>query len=187
MKKNKTILIFIFSILVAILVVCSLVFFLKVIKNKNQHVSVVFATLEEKIKEKEEAMMFEEKMTEIKSIQNSINSHFVNPNKIDVFVDYLEGIGLDIGSDMSVESIEIPPKTKNIISFKLSIIGTFQEVMRTIVLLENIPYQVNVGRIYLNKEIEPGINEEAKGSNLKKVSGVSTWQADVYFNILSVE
>ena len=182
MKKNYTTPIFIFSILASILAICLFIFFLKVIKNKNEHASVVLTTLEEKIKEKENAIMFSKKVAEIKSLQDSINSHLVNPNKMDSFVGYLEEIGPSLGSEVVVNSIEIPPKTQNIISFQLSVVGTFQKVMETITFLENIPYQISITQVYLNKDIKQLTPDEIKQG---KVINTLTWQANVSFNILS--
>ena len=182
MKKNYTTPIFIFSILTSILVICLFIFFLKVIKNKNEHASVVLTTLEEKMKEKENAIMFSKKVAEIKLLQDSINSHLVNPNKMDSFVGYLEEIGPSLGSEVVVNSIEIPPKTQNIISFQLSVVGTFQKVMETITFLENIPYQISITQVYLNKDIKQLTPDEIKQG---KVINTLTWQANVSFNILS--
>ena len=187
MKKNYTTLIFIFSILATILVICLFIFLLKVIKNKNQHASVVLTTLEEKMKEKENAIIFAEKITEIKSLQDSINNHFVDSDKIDSFVGYLEEIGLNLGSEVLVNSIEIPPKTKNIILFNLSIMGTFQEVMKTITFLENIPYQINITQVYLNKDIIQSTKVDVKDVKQEKILETPTWQADISFNILSLD
>lgn len=187
MKKNSTIPILIFSILATILVICLFIFFLKVIKNKNQHTSVVLLTLEEKIKEKEDAIIFARKIAEIKSLQDSINNHFIDSNKIDTFVGYLEEIGFNLGSEVLVNNIEIPPKTKNIISFNLSIIGTFQEVMKTITFLENIPYQISITQVYLNKDIIQSAKVDVKDVKKEKVLEIPTWQADVSFNILSLD
>jgi len=183
MKKNNTILILIFSIIATILAVCLFIFFWKVIENKNEHISVVLNTLEEKMKEKEDAMTFAQKITEIKLLQDSIDSHFLDSNKIDRFVDYLEEIGLELGSDVSVESIEILSESENIISVQLSTVGTFQEVMETIAYLENIPYQVDITQIYLNRNMKQE-NIQTTGKN--KVPSVQTWQANVSFNILSL-
>lgn len=187
MKRKKTILIFIFSIIATILAVCLFIFLLKVIKNKNEHTSVVFTTLEEKVIEKENALMFTKKITEIKSLQDSINSYFVDPNKVDTFVGYLEKIGGNVGGEVTVLSIEVPPKTKNIISFELSIKGTFEEVMKTITLLENIPYQIDITQAYLNKDIIQGTQGDVKTVPQEKTSGTPAWQADISFNILSLD
>lgn len=183
MKKNKITLILIFSIIATTLSVGLFVFFFKIIENKNQHISVVLTTLGEKEKEKEDAIIFSEKVVEIETLNNSINSHFVYSNKIDTFVNYLEEIGSGIGSGVSVKSIEKSVKIKNTIIFKLSIIGTFQEVMKTIILLENIPYQVNISQVYLNKN---SIKATGNDDVSDKTNGVTNWQADISFNILSL-
>jgi len=182
MKKSHTIIIFILSILVTILVAGLLVFFLKIIENKNQHIFVVTETIGDKLKEKENVTMFTEKLSEIQLLENNIDSRFVDSNKIDTFVSYLEEIDLDIGSDISVKNIEISPKTKEVISFKILITGTFEQVMRTVVLLENIPYEVDIISIYLNKDLTETTNKEGEKT---KILGVPTWQADISFNILS--
>lgn len=186
MKKNYTTLIFIFSILISILAICLFIFFLKVIRNKNEHASVVLTTLEEKMKEKENAIMFSKKVAETKSLQDSINSHFVDPNKMDIFVSYLEEIGSSLGSLVVVNSIEIPPKTQNIISFQLSISGTFQKVMETVTFLENIPYQISITQVYLNKDIIQTTQGDVKTITPVKITSLPTWQADVSFNVISL-
>lgn len=171
MKKNRTILIFIISIITTVLAICVFIFFLKVIKNKNQHTSVVLSTLSDKLKEKENATMFATKIQEIKSLQNSINERFVKTDKIDTFVEYLEEIGKSFGTEVSVEKIEVPPTKKNLIAIQISIIGTFSNVIKTMSFIENIPYQVNVTELYLNQNTDKEIQ---------------TWQADMSFNVVSL-
>lgn len=182
-KKSHTTFFLIFSILALMVVVLLFIFFLKIIKNKNEHISVAVTTLEGKMKDKENAIINASKVTEIKSIQNTINNYFVDPNKIDTFVDYLEKVGSNLGSIVLVSSIEIPPNTKNLISFKISITGTFNDVMRTITLIENIPYQINITRVYFNKKASAPIVNKIANKNIKP----QTWQADVSFNILSLD
>jgi len=180
MKKTHTIFTLVFSILATVAVICILVFLLKVIQNKNEHASAVLVTLAEKTKEKENAVSFAEQVTEIKELQDSIISHFVNPNKIDTFVSYLEEIGPKIGSEVTVENIEMPKVANNTIIFDLTVEGTFREVMQTINFLENIPYRVNITQVYLNKNSK----EVVGGKN--KTSTISNWRADVSFSIVSL-
>jgi len=166
MKKNHTTLIFIISILTIILFVALLGFFLKVIKNKNQHTAVIWVTLQDKISEKENVLKFNEKIVETEEIQKKINSLFVDPDKIDEFVNYLEKVGEDTNSEVSVIDVK---DNKKILSFILSIRGNFDNVVKSITLLENIPYQTDIVSFTLNEEVEQG-----------------TVQADVVFNILSL-
>ena len=171
MKKNYSILIL--SIIVTLASILLLIFFLKVIENKNKHASAVLITLEEKFKEKEDSIILADKISEIKALQDFVSNYFIDKDKIDTFVDYLEKIGPIFNSEISVLSIEVLEKDKNIISVKLSIVGTFSSVIRTIAYVENIPYQINIEQVYLNKD--------RKGS----IKNTSIWQADVSFNILT--
>jgi hypothetical protein len=182
MKKSQTTSILIFSVITTVLVVGLFVFCLRVIKNKNQHTSAVLLTLQEKIKEKENATMFAEKVSEIQNTKELIGNYFVDSNRIDAFVGYLEDFSVVTGANVTVKGIEILKDDKKNISFKLEIVGTFQDVMESITLLENIPYQVDILQVYLNKNIE----QVQDTSNVKvKSLKIPTWQADIAFNILS--
>lgn len=174
MKKNRTNIIFIISILITLITIFLFIFFLRIIKNKNQHISAASVILAEKILEKEKSTLISEKMAEIKSTKDSINSYFVDPDKIDIFVSYLEKLGVELGSSISVNGVNVPVKTKNIISFEIAVTGTFKSIINTIALLENIPYQIDITQVYLNKR---AINNRTK---------TSSWQADISFNILSL-
>lgn len=185
MKRKNTISILILSIITTILTIVLFIYFIRVIKNKNEHISAVQTTLEEKEKAKANIIIFADKITEIKSFQDSIDNYFVDPNKIDTFVSYLEEIGPNNGSEVVVKSIEIPTKTKNLISIRLLINGNFQQVMETINLLENIPYQINITQIYLNKDIEQQTTTESVNPIINTPK-IPTWQADIAFNILSL-
>lgn len=189
MKKYHTTYLLIFSAIVTILAVGLFVFFYKIIENKNLHASTVLTTLQGKMKEKEDAILFAEKVAEIKSLQNSVNGYFVDSNKIDTFVNYLEDIGPNFGTEVTVKNIEIPPKTKNTIIFDVAVSGTFKGVMKTITFLENILYKVNITQIYLNKDVVEQSQQTmgTDGAIIKeKVPSTQTWQADVSFNILSL-
>ena len=170
MKKNNTTLIFITSMLVLILVIFLFFYFLRVIKNKNQHTAVVLTTLQEKISEKENALTFNEKVTEIESLQKKINNLFVNPNKIDEFVNYLEEIGRTTNSEVSVKDVK---ENKDVLTFTLSMKGGFNDVIKSITLLENIPYQTDITSVVLNEEVEENL--------------IKTVQVDVVFSILSLK
>jgi len=183
MKKNFTIPLFIFSIIATVLAVLLFIFFLKVIKNKNEHTGAVLATLSEKMKEKENTIIFAEKVAETKKIQDSVNSYFIDPNKVDIFVDYLEGIGSNFNSTVSVTNIEVPPKSKNTISVRLSVNGKFEDVMKTVSYLENIPYQIEVTELSVNKNVGA---QTQSGSTPPVAQDNLGWEADVYFNILSL-
>ena len=104
---------------------------------------------------------------------------FIKEDEVDIFVDYLEKLGIPTNSEVLVKGIEIPEKEDNIIIFKLSISGDFNQVIKTVNLLENIPYQINITQFYLNKDITINVSEENKKEE------IIGWQADITFNIVS--
>lgn len=181
MKKNHVILSFIFSFTIVIVVMGSFLLILNVIKNKNQHTSAIFYALQQKMTDKEKIDNSKEKIQEMKLLQDKIDQYFVDPNQIDKFVGYLEDIGATIGSEVSVKGIDISKKENNLVSFKLSTRGTFQEIMKTITFLENIPYQIKITQVYLNKDLNKDIPIEKT-----KIPTDFTWQADISFDILKL-
>ena len=62
MKKNKINLILITSVIFLILFIGVFIYFLNVIRNKNKHTSVVIATLNKKIKDKENINILQKKI-----------------------------------------------------------------------------------------------------------------------------
>jgi len=189
MKRKNTILILILSTIVSIVVICIFIFIIKVIENKNTHILVTLATYQSKLKEKENIITFNKQVNEIKSLQDSINSYFVDPNTIDTFVNSLEEISSVTGASVSVKSIETSQVNKNTISFSLLIDGTFDQVAKTITFLENIPYQINITKVYLNKNIRETVDTAqpiGKTNVVVQTPTKPTWQADISFNILSL-
>lgn len=180
MKNKNTIIKLIIAIFFSVTLTFVFIFFIKIIKNKNRHASVSMITLEDKIAQKEKSIIFSEKIIETKNLQNSINNYFVNTDKIDTFVDFLEELGLKNDSKVLVKGIEVLKNNNNLVSFKISINGTFQQVAKTLIVLENIPYQINITQVYLNKDKQEDFSLKTKNKNNL------LWQADVSFNILSL-
>jgi cbb3-type cytochrome oxidase subunit 3 len=179
MKTKHTTLRFIWSIFFTIVLIAIFIFVLRVIKNKNHYTSAATIVLEEGIRKKENALVFFERINEVKIIEDLIDSHFVEEGQVDIFVDYLEKLGTATGSEVVVRGIDIPEKQDNVIIFKLSISGDFDQVIKTVSLLENIPYQINITQFNLNKDITISSSE---GGGEQEIIG---WQSDVTFNIVS--
>lgn len=182
MHKPRTTLVFYMSILTMLLAVGSFVFFFKVIKNKNHHTSAVLTTLQSKINKKENIETLEKKIVEVEATRKVINGYFVDSNHIDSFINYLENLGTNTKTELVVKSVEISSSEANTVLGQVSIKGGFADVMRTTTLLENIPYQIHITSLYLNKDIQT-VTTEVKGKTVVTTSSV--WQADIAFRILS--
>lgn len=168
------------------------IYLLNVIKNKNKHISAVSVTLGKKMAEKENLSSLEKKMDELIDTQKKISSYFVDTSNIDQFVEYLENIGTNNGTEVSVNSVDFIKNNKTKILVKISIKGGFSETIKTIAVLENSPYNIIVNSLYLNKEIiasdVPVVAATDTKNTNKEVKKVikSSWQADISFNVLNL-
>jgi hypothetical protein len=180
MKNKKSTLILIVSIIITLLIMGMFVYMLRVIRNKNYFTSAVMIVLKEGMEKKENILAFSERINEVKQIQEKISGYFIKEDRIDTFVDYLEKLGLGIGSEVIVKSIDVPDKEKNIVFFNISVSGEFNQVLKTIYLLENIPYQINITKSYLNKNIYMKLSDEGKDKE------VTEWEATITFKVASL-
>ncbi len=183
MKKDKTNLIFIVSVLISLMLLSFLISFFKVIQNKNRYTSNVLATLSNKIVSRDNDEILTEKFSELKSINNKISNYFIEPEKINLFINYLEELGTNNNTKLVVKNAEIPSNKKDTILVKVSISGTFNNVIKVIYLLENSPFYINLTQAFVNEDIQPTTPDNSK-TNIKK--SIPTWQADVSFSVLSL-
>lgn len=182
MSKNRTNLIFFISTIVMVASVATFIFFFKVVENKNKHTSATLVTLANKIVKKENSQMLKDTIDQVYLTKESVGKHFVDSNEIDSFIDYLEGLGKDSGTEVNVQDFKISEENKNILSVRLLSRGSFSNVIRFLTLIENTQYQVSISKTTLEKQSEV-LNIDPK-TNQPIPSGSSVWQADISFSIL---
>jgi len=182
MFKNKTFIIFIFSLITTIASIVICIFFVIVIKNKNYHTSAVLTTLENKILKKQNISTVIKKISETEETRKSIESYFVNTSEIDSFVGYLENIGTLTNTDLKVGSVVPSTVTKNTLNISVSSEGDFPNVFRTLKLLENSPYNIQIQQVFLNQRLQTS-TEEVKG--VIKTKETSLWHIDISFSVLT--
>lgn len=177
MQKIRTFFTFGVSLATALLCVGAVVFFLHVIKNKNEHSSNALSVLQQKIAQKDDSTVIKKKVTEVVSLHDSIASHVVSVAAINTFVDYLEAFGTSTNTTASVRDIKLNPKDKNSILGTLTITGAFPDVEKAIGLLENDRYQMHITSLSLVKDTPT----QSQGTT----NQLPTWHADISFNVLS--
>ncbi len=175
---KKTTITFSISIITAFIALGAFFFFINIIKNKNEHSSAVLTILDSKLAKKENADLLQKKVSELDTTRKTIDSYFIDPANIDSFVSSLEDLGTEAGANISVKDVEIATTQKNSILVKLSATGSFDNVMKAVLLVENAPYQLHITQISLNSNVSPT-------DPTAKKKPASTWQADVSFTVLS--
>lgn len=179
MKKTKTTAIFTIILILTLFFLTVFVFFVNVIKNKNKHISAVSKTLEEKIEKKNQLNLIKDQNDFILESNQKINSYFINSENIDIFIEYLESIGIQEKVELIVKGVEISKNDSKIISITFLAQGDFSNIFRIIQRIEYAPYKIHFKNLYLSKEIMPQTNKT------KKETQILNWQLNGTLNILS--
>ncbi len=181
MKNNKTTIIFLISLVIALFTISVFVFLMKVVENKNIHIQSVSSALEEKETEKSQIDKIKKNADMIKESQDKINLYFVDSTNITTFINYLESVGSLGGTTLTVQNVDIPDQQGNQISARILIDGSFSNVMKTLQMMENVPYKVHFNSVYLNKNVSSDQNGQL---NVKKMPK-TYWEAQVSLNMLT--
>jgi predicted O-linked N-acetylglucosamine transferase (SPINDLY family) len=186
MNKNRTTFILSLSIIVMILSLGTLVFFFKIIINKNQHTSATLVALANKMERKNNIDSLTKKISEVELTQQTINGYFVDSTKIDSFIDYLEKLGASASTEVKVQNFDTPTaknQTNKTLMVTISSTGTFTNVMRTLELLENAPYKIHITKTTFNLQPKVTAIDEKTGKPVPD-SSTPIWQALISFSIL---
>ena len=182
MKNKSDILILSLSVAIALIALAVLVFFFKTIENKNKHTSVVLATLADKVKQKENMKSLVEKISKVSEMSDTINSYFVNGKEVDSFINYLENLGASAGVELEVQNFDVSTTSKEILNVTISTKGNFSNTMKTLMLIENAPYKINITKTFLDQSTESS-NPDPK--NPEKQINTSFWRSEISFNVLT--
>ena len=155
-------------------------YFIRVIKHKMEHTSSIENTLNNKIAEKKNIDLLTKKINEIANTRDKISRYFVDQSKIEIFVDYLENLGVQNNTKLVVDSVELAKDKSNIISASVTINGSFGNVMKVVGLIENAQYKIHINNSFVNKDIS-----QSSGTDTKITKSISSWQANVSFNVIS--
>ncbi len=186
MNQTRSNFIFILSVATALLCAGTVFFFVHVIRNKNEHSSDALATLEEKIEEKSDISTVHKKTAQIQATQQMVTSHFVDPNKINAFVDYLGVFGTNTNTQVTVKDIKLAPKDKNSIITSIAITGAFGDVEKAIALLENDTYQIHITSITFGQNtMTPTAPVPTVKGAVPPPPSLPGWEADISFTVLS--
>lgn len=187
MKRDNTKLIFIISVLLTIIISISLLYFFKIITNKNNSAAETLSTLSNKMTQKKQVETLLQKSAELKSIDKSINNYFVNSSKISDFVDSIDALGTKNSTELTVLNVEQSQKDKNTILVKVSMKGSFSNVIKTVYLLEDSPFYINITQAFMNVDKSKILTDEKKTDSKKIFSGPNKWVADITFKVLSLQ
>lgn len=181
MKHTKTYPLLIFAIVTMLATLSVFIVVFRSIKHKNEHAYAVSEILSEKMFQKENFDKLQNVVNENKEQREKISSFLVDTTKIDEFVGMLEDLGAKVGTDLTVGSVEVPKGKKNLVSIDLSSKGSFNNIMKLVVLLQNIPYETSVNKVYLNKNSDGNLDPKTGKVDHSK----DYWELQFSFNVIT--
>lgn len=153
-NKNK------FIISISLVVVSSLLlvffaFFLRgMVDSKKNSVLAVKEQLALYERRIEHINELEETLEKVKSNDEKIRSIFIKENTVVDFIEDLESLAERANVDLLIKGVRFEGDKDPKPLFTLNVVGSFEDVYRYYVLLENMPYKISFVRASLEKSSE---------------------------------
>ena len=152
MKRSLTALLFSFILLVSAVFVYGYGYFL--ISGK----SIAVASLEQQILSKTETASrvssAHAALAEISGDEAAVQAYFVSQTQVVPFIDSLQTTGTNLGTKVEVLSVSQKPSTgRPALAIALSVLGSFDAVMRTVGAIEFAHYDLTVDTFGLSKDV----------------------------------
>lgn len=151
------------------------VFVFLTIKNKNQHSAAVNDAILEKNKEIENIAYLKDTIDNTKQKSQKLSSYLVDSGRVDEFVSAVESEGSLVGAPVTVTSVDFVKTKKNTISIEFGSKGTFDQMMHLATIVENMPYEISVKKVFLNRSI----------SDPTKPAAANSWELQMGFEAVS--
>ncbi|OGI88065.1 hypothetical protein A2995_01805 [Candidatus Nomurabacteria bacterium RIFCSPLOWO2_01_FULL_33_24] len=151
--KNNTLLIII--ILINILAISAYVYLFQSVKQANQRNSLISSEIKNYSENKDRIISLRNIIKSTEEERDNLNSHFIDKNKINHLLDLIEKIGEDSKTNLEINSVNLSPKSsdknKNILKIDFKASGSFQNISKLLLLLENAPLEFDFEKVYFNK------------------------------------
>ncbi len=183
-------------VVTAILVVISVFVYVYVVNtflNQSQNNADNRVLIETENKRIYDVSMLRQQVVVAQAQQEKINQYFLRKDQIAPFLGFLESIGTDTGSLITIGSVDIEKGTKsNKLNVHFKVSGTYQQVMAAEEKYEQIPFYSEITKIVL--DIVPdsggGIVSTITGKDGKPVQVTSKkntplWSADITMVVYS--
>ncbi|KKS58603.1 MAG: hypothetical protein UV24_C0019G0007 [Candidatus Nomurabacteria bacterium GW2011_GWA2_42_41] len=179
MKSNKIIILFGAASMVMIITVAISASLFFSMKNKTEE-SIKFSEKINELSGKESHTASASSALRRESINiEKISKFFFKENEISVFIKKVEALGPQSGTRITIESLEkgFTEKTVPLLNFRIKAIGTFSEVSRLLVLLENFPGEIGWNTLRV-------VREDLEAGAVSR-GGAPIWRAEAYLTILN--
>jgi hypothetical protein len=109
-----------------------------------------------------------------------ISNYFFKENEVVAFTKKVEALGGQSGTTLTIESLDqgFTEKTVPFLNFRIKALGTFANINRLMVLLENFPGKLEWKTVRLVRDADPILEVDATTNVEKPVSGTPLWRVE---------
>jgi len=147
MKDKKFIITLILIILMDGLGLFGWFYFFSLLKNQSDLIQEKRQNIANSEKKLQNNNSLKTLMEEISPEKEKVDSAFLNDDNLAAFVEKLESTAALTNTFIKIGNIAIDSSGKNGLSVEFSLEGNFQQIFHYLVLLENLPYLLNIERM----------------------------------------
>ena len=153
------------------------------LKNKIEDTTYEFNQASSLGEQKDRLLALQNTLVEIEPEIQKIDSYFVDPEEVIVFINDVEQTAKSIGLEIKTQSLDIEAAKEGVLYgdslvFRLATTGTWQATLHFVELLETMPYGMEIDEVSVTKTPE-SLNEDGE-----KV-GTSSWKAVISGQVLT--
>lgn len=177
---QRNIIILTILVLINAIAMFSYFYLFGVVKDKNQRFSVASIEIETEELRNEEMSSLRNIVRSTQDERVSLDTHFIDSNKIVHLLDMIEGLGESSGTELEIVSVDLisnivneKTNSRDVLRLAIRADGTFVNVFKLLLLLENTPLEFDFTQVYFSKP-----RSTVEGANLD-------WQGNFSMNLTS--
>lgn len=150
-------------------------------ESRNNNIEVRRQIIEETDKNAREDLL-RNNLTSSLLYKEQLMEHIVSRAEVLNFIKLVENLGTREGSDLTIDTINIGEPAEGAVlghvdgKFRISVVGPWKSVTRTLIALEHIPYKLYLSSAHFEKL---GFGEGISNRPSSGATSTMTWRADV--------
>ncbi len=175
-KNNQKIKIILVSVIVLNLILIGFYFFVfSAIKKKSEGTSSAYISLNEYLSKEGKINILKSAIKKTTTDRVNLEKYFINIDDIPVFTKKIESLSSVAGVDSIV--INSLSKKDNVLLLNFEAKGKFENIIYLEQLVENLPFRVNVNKLYVSK-----IANVVKGQSITNWEGLYSVEIIGFFD-----
>jgi len=167
----------VFSIILFIFSCFVFMFLYKNINNNQEKLKISQEKLQTETAYRDNARLLTNSIKAIEPERNLIEKHFIKSSDVVPFLDMIERLSKEVGSEVEISSVDIAKNNSSLV-VNAKVLGNFEKIYKLITLIENSPYSLEFVSVDI-KNLNPQDIITNKNNNNQK------WMANLEIRLLS--